>query len=1022
MLVVWPALLVPLVVVTSPDRPAWEQPDNGVRLEIRDVVADPRLPIPVAGQGVYVFTTCALSRTQVDAAAQVGLRYLGVIATSVYAFVVETLTDDATAFLAAQDNVLGTALAAPVDRLQGELLAHYADGSALPHPITVKFWSRATAAEVRALIPNDIEQLRLPTDPAEFVREESFAILSAASSTVDVLRTLAKSAVVGSIGFEYPKKLTNEDSRALSNAGPLSRPPFELDGTGVLVGHWDGGSVSSSHRDFGGRVDNRENASASSHATHTAGTILGSGTGDSAARGYAPQARMVAYTFYGDATAERRAAKHAHYHEHDNHSWGSTNSAYGGYSQRARSFDLDVRDLLMLGVKSAGNEGSSSEISDRNYGFDSLSDDSTCKNMIVIGATQDNGDLVGFSSRGPTNDGRLKPDISANGSNLYSTMPNGRYGNMSGTSMSAPSVTGMIALLSELWKRQHGRRWAPDMIRTVMIHTVTDVFHTGPDYRHGWGNADVHAAANLITADATSEGRQLVRGAVRDGETVEYELDVPAAAAELKVTLTWLDATSGGTAQRRLINDLDLELVSPSGDTRFPWTLDPSNPFDDAVRTVRNSRDNAEQVLVDTPQTGRWTVRVKGQSISDPDLPVQGFVIASSHGIDRAIERLSPADLPPNGLDVPDGDSSGVELRFLSTDAREIKSLRLHLDVAIEERGDLRVDLIHPDGTRVTVEGEDTSTRRDIFAIFPDLRSYEDDVTLLHGKVAVGEWKVRVVDTSSGNSGTVLGAMLEIEFDGAIPPPQNNPPSANASKDQTAGGGDVVMLDGSMSADPDGDPLVFSWQQQAGIPVTLDDPTAAQPSFTAPSLGQNIALVFRLTVDDQRGGTSSDDVTVSVGGSDPGSQNNDPVARTNGDQFVAARAVFTLDATPSSDPDGDLLSFRWTQIAGIEVPIDDPSLPTVSLTAPDAADQTQFVFRLEVDDGRGGVDLAEVRVTLTSDPTMLTPVPQITEAPKKLFGQLNGGCGCGVSTPVDGRPAAWWLGLIAGLLLARRRR
>ena len=121
---------------------------------------------------------------------------------------------------------------------------------------------------------------------------------------------------MASIGFDHPKVAINDASRSQSNANALAQAPYNLDGEGVLVGHWDGGRVGE-HSDFDDRVDNLESGSVSSHATHTAGTVLGSGNRRGSDRGFAPKARMVAYSFYGNATAERRASKHRNYHEHD---------------------------------------------------------------------------------------------------------------------------------------------------------------------------------------------------------------------------------------------------------------------------------------------------------------------------------------------------------------------------------------------------------------------------------------------------------------------------------------------------------------------------------------------------------------------------------------------------------------------------------------------------------------------------------------------------------------------------------
>ncbi|MCB9650291.1 MAG: S8 family serine peptidase [Deltaproteobacteria bacterium] len=991
-----------------------------LRLAGRIVRADPSRPAPAVGKAAYIFSTRALPRSTWREAAQAGLQYLGVAGPHVYV-ALRSDERDPRRWLA-RPEIVGTALVADVDRVDTDALPLLgAPYDRLPSPLAVTVWPETPAGVARALLP-EAEGRRLPVDPQEALREERVFHLPASASTGLRLQALAASPWVAALSVDAPRIAFNAASRALSHADALSVAPYGLDGSGVVVGHWDGGSVASNHPDFQGRVQNYEQQGTNSHATHTAGTILGAGLGNSAAEGFAPGATMVAYDFYGDPTAERREAKHQHYHEHDNHSWGSTSTAFGSYDSTAREFDLDCRDLFLLGLKAAGNEGSSSQVVVNNYGFDSLPPDSTTKNSLVVGATDDDGDLTSFSSRGPTDDGRIKPDLCGNGLNVYSTLPGGGYGNMSGTSMATPSVTGMVTLLAQLFKQKHqGLRWAPDMARAVMIHTVTDVFHRGPDYRHGWGNADAQAAANLILADADAPGTRLVRGAVREGETWSVELEVGAGAPELKVTASWLDAFSDSTAQRRLIHDLDLELVSPSGQVYLPWSLDGDNPFDDAVRTARNTVDNVEQVLVDQPEAGTWTARVIGTSITDPNLTVQGFVLATSHRAVRDFERLY-ADLGPSGAAIPDNDPAGLSLPFEVTDGRAVKGVRLRLDIQHEARGNLRIELVHPDGARVTLENDDTSTRRDIYAIYPDTRSYDDDVVALQGRPGQGTWQVVVVDTQGGNTGVVRHAVLELDLEGPPPPPPNQPPVANAGPDQTVDAETQVALDGSASSDPDGDPLTFAWQQQSGPSVTLIDANTAQPSFTAPTVKEESVLVFRLAVDDGQGGAAQDDVAITVIPVEVGPVNQPPVARVAAELVVPPGAAVVLDASASSDPDGDPLAFAWTQVAGSEVTLLAADAVRANFTAPETDATVELAFQVQVSDPSDEVDLGRITVRVVPgapEPEVQEPTPE--PQAESVNGVVNGGCGCSdADAPAEG--AALVALALVGWGLRRRRR
>ena len=939
-----------------------------------------------------------------------GLRYLGIVTTYTYAFYLESTSTELWTELTTNPMLNRFAVGQPYDKLETDVLHDFLRSDSWVHSYRLTFWGEAFSQEISNLLPHAAEKMRLPREPLERILEERSLIIDSGEMSPAALSVLVHSPFVASIGREYPIVAHNEASKAQSRANILSSAPYNLTGQDVLIGHWDGGQVGS-HRDFGNRVENKEGGGASAHATHTAGTILGEGR----ASGFAPNARMIAYNFYGDATAERRQAKHSFYHEHDNHSWGADSGSFGGYSQRAKTFDLDTRDLLMLGVKSAGNDGRRNEVVDENYGFDSLSVDSTCKNLLIIGATKDDGDLAGFSSRGPTNDGRIKPDLSANGNNLNSTLPNNRYGNMSGTSMSAPSVSGIIALLSELFKRENqGRRWAPDMIRTVLLHTVTDVFHEGPDYRHGWGNANAQAAAELIVADSALPGQILFRGAVRDKESIEYQMLVPQGAPETKVTISWLDAFSDSTAQKRLINDVDLSLIAPDGTIFYPWTLNPEQPFDNAVQNTANRRDNVEQVLVKQPTPGMWTVKIEGAAITDPRLDVQGFVGATAHPIARSLLRITPSELTRGPIEIPDSDSNGTSLTFSNTDTREINSLRLFIDISAEARGDIRIDLIHPDGTSVMLEKADNSSRRDIYAIYPDLRSWDEDVTSFYGKSGQGDWQVKVTDTQSGNSSVILSALLEIDFDGDSPVLPNQPPVANAGKDQTVMADTIVTLDASQSSDPEGQTISFSWSQSSGPPITLSNNDMSVVNWTAPELSQTTTFIFRVTVKDSLGAMSSDEVKVTVLGQGNAPQNQDPIAKVEYPMIVRPETSFIIDASGSTDPDNDTLSFRWLQTAGEPVTIDNENLEILSLTAP--ATTGQLGFRLELSDGNDGLDLVDLTITVSS-----TQAIDIKERWYRTS-EIEGDCGCSTVPTKETRGTNWGLVLLLFILGAIRPR
>lgn len=947
-------------------RPGWERVEGGTRLHGRDVLADPDGPLPGVGESFYLFVDAALANDDLAFLAARGLRYLGVQDRRTYVFLVAASDPlgqrDA---LQGMPQVLGTAPVLAADRLLPPLSSVLVYGG--NHDVEISFWPATTVAELAGLMGSaELGGMGVPelgTAEIGAARRGSWPGMSAAS-----LEGLADSPLVASIQKKGTVTGLNAGSRQLSGADVVAAAPYGLDGAGVRVGVYDIGTLHS-HSDFDMSRVLLEWGSPHEHGTAVTGTLFGSGQGNGAACGYASAAELISVSIANNGSGalqqQRRSNRRHLYHAVDNHSWSADTAVSNGYNMEAEIFDTDARDYMLLAVKAAGNFGAIVEDNILVEVPRSLHADSTLKNNVVVGGITQGASTWPLSSWGPTNDGRIKPDVMAKSASVFTTAPSNGYVYVSGTSFAAPAVTGMVVLLEQLYRREHGMPMAPDLVRALLIHTARDMELSGPDYHTGWGIADVHAAADLILADAAAPGRHLARGAVREGETwTASTLDVAAGSGPLVVTLAWLDAMGNSTSLGRLVHDLDLELVAPNSMRYGPWRLNPSQPTAAAVQSsgfgnvVPNERDNVEQIVVAAPTAGVWQVRVTGTEVGDPAVPVQGFVVASSHGLDHVYTRavadigltVSSLDHSVEGVVIPDNDPTGVEIPLHLSGVGTVAAARLFLDVEHDRRGDLEIDLIAPGGTpTVRLQEDDGFTNGPFFALFPDLHTPEGNFGSFTGLTAAGTWTLRLRDRADGSTGSVLMAALEL--DGVVP---NAPPVAVAvAVPPTVVSGTEVTLDATGSSDAEGHALSFSWTQQAGPAVTLTSPSAAVSGFTAPEVTTTTVLGFMVTVADAFGGAGSALVEVTV------EPNMPPVAvAIVSGGMMGNESIITLDASDSYDPEGGALSYRWEPL-DIELAIYDHTTPHAFFYGP-LPIAAPYRVELQVTDPQGLSDTVEI--------------------------------------------------------------
>ena len=365
-------------------------------------------------------------------------------------------------------------------------------------------------------------------------------------------------------------------------------------------------------------------------------------------------------------------------------------------------------------------------------GYQSLGRRATAKNILTVGAVEGTrGDhasasdveMTGFSSWGPTDDGRVKPDLVAEGTNVYSSLAfsDGAYGALTGTSMAAPVTSGTVSLLQEHYQELHGRKPLASSIRALLIHTA-DPAGSGPepDYKFGWGLLNAEQAASVMTRDAATDSPHLQEIALQNGET--FERDITASGSEpLVATIAWTDPAGESPDpqpnpdDRMLVNDLDLRVEGPDG-THEPFVLDPANPNASATRGD-NDRDNVEQVFLANPTEGTHTLSVshKGQldggeqtfslvttgqtaevpilTRSPDELEFGTVATGTSVAASVTVEHVSGEDVPSTTGTASVADSGAAPFQIAGGDAYEIgEGGDAHFELEAGESLDLSVE------------------------------------------------------------------------------------------------------------------------------------------------------------------------------------------------------------------------------------------------------------------------------------------------------------------------------------------
>jgi hypothetical protein len=587
---------------------------------------------------------------------------------------------------------------------------------------------------------------------------------------------------------------------AISTGSNLIRvSPYFADGAGWTVGVWDAGSIRSTHQEFGGRVTIKDGAANHYHSTHVGGTIGATGV-VAGAIGMARAVKIDSYDWnldlaemsdrgasYGGEAGRIYVSNHS-YGGLCGWAWNSSRSAYewygtgttaagyeddfGRYNEDAQSTDSLAYSLpYYLMFWAAGNDRNNNPSAGGNValepggalvaystslhppgdgvyraGYDTISYMSLAKNVVTIGAVNDavsggvrslaNATITTFSGWGPTDDGRIKPDVVANGASLYSTYTGSdtSYAYLSGTSMATPNAVGtaqqILGYHQTLFPGQYLRA---STLKGLLIHTADDLGTAGPDYQFGWGLINAKRAAELLTSTQTNSAPRLSEQSLATSvptRTHNFDWD---GVSPIRVTLCWTDPAGPATATHdlrtaRLVNNLNLRVVGPTGTVHLPYVMPfvgnwTTNTLASAAIPGTNNADNVEQVYVASPPaSGTYQAVVSYSGVLSGSPQSYSLLVSGS------------ASLPPDPQSVtPDsGETGSLSLSVLG------EAFVAGATVAFVREGQPDVPVSVSSVTPTTIDGTvDVST------------------------MAQGLWGVRV-QNPDGKSGTLPGCFAVV--------------------------------------------------------------------------------------------------------------------------------------------------------------------------------------------------------------------------------------------------------------------
>jgi hypothetical protein len=423
----------------------------------------------------------------------------------------------------------------------------------------------------------------------------------------------------------HPELVINDMDLGTNNIWPIKDLYPGINGTGINVSvkedKFDEDDLDLLGRSF---ISTTPSPRYSGHATIMATLIGGNGNSFINGLGAAPAVRLTTsdftrllpdsnvYFIQGSISTQ-------------NHSYGTGIENYYGIEAVAYDQQVYEQDTLMH-VFSSGNIGTTAPDAGIYTGIANSANLSgtfkQAKNVLVVGGTGRTGIPEALSSAGPAYDGRIKPEIVAGGQD--------------GTSGAAALTSGTVALLQQSYKKTYGRMPSAALLKAVLINSADDIGTPHVDHKTGYGKL------NALEALRTINDARFKAGSITNKQTVTYQITVPANCKTLKVSLAWNDAPATLNAPFALVNDLDLYIITPSGEKILPWTLSSFPLADSLLRPAIRKRDtlnNTEQITLQNVPAGVYSINISGNRVTTA---TQSFYMAYQFKLNSQFDWTYP--------------------------------------------------------------------------------------------------------------------------------------------------------------------------------------------------------------------------------------------------------------------------------------------------------------------------------------------------------------------------------------------